>query len=73
MFLKETKDFNFNPLNKNKWGPDERSASDFALNSYKHPSWNVIVHGLNDIILYTAMIKKFKIHDYEKKIFAFFL
>ena len=35
--MKETKDFYSNPLNKIKWGPDERSASDFALNSYKHP------------------------------------
>ena len=34
MFVKETKDFYFNPLNKTKWGPDERSASDFELNSY---------------------------------------
>ena len=33
-FVKETKDFYLNPLNKIKWGPDERSASDFALNSY---------------------------------------
>ena len=33
-FLKETKDFYLNPLKKIKWGPDERSASDFALNSY---------------------------------------
>ena len=30
--MKETKDVYFNPLNKIKWGPDERSASDFALN-----------------------------------------
>ena len=32
--MKETKDLYFNPLNKTKWGPDERSASDFAFNSY---------------------------------------
>ena len=38
-FMKETKDFYLNPLNMIKWGPDERSASDFALNSYKHPSF----------------------------------
>ena len=31
-FLEETKDFYFNPLNKIKWGPDERSASDFSCN-----------------------------------------
>ena len=29
LFVKETKDFYFNPLNKIKWGLDERSASDF--------------------------------------------
>ena len=34
LFLKETKDFYFNPLNKIKWGPDEHLAPDFALNSY---------------------------------------
>ena len=28
--VKETKDLYLNPLNKIKWGPDERSASDFA-------------------------------------------
>ena len=33
-FVKETKDFYFNPLNKIKWGPDEHPASDFAMNSY---------------------------------------
>ena len=33
-FVKETKNFYLNPLNKIKWGPDERSASDFAFNSY---------------------------------------
>ena len=33
-FVKETKDFYLNPLNKIIWGPDERSASDLALNSY---------------------------------------
>ena len=27
-FVKETKDFYLNLLNKTKWGPDERSASD---------------------------------------------
>ena len=32
-FVKETKDFYFNPLNKIRWGPDKRSASDFAFNS----------------------------------------
>ena len=34
VFVKKTKDFDLNPLNKNKLGPDERSASDFAFNSY---------------------------------------
>ena len=34
LFVKVTKNFHFNPLNKIKWGPDERSASDFAFNSY---------------------------------------
>ena len=31
LFVKETKDFYFNPLNKIQWGPDERSDSEFAL------------------------------------------
>ena len=34
LFVKEKKDFYFNRLNKIKWGPDERSASDFVLYSY---------------------------------------
>ena len=34
LFVKETKDLYFDPLNKFKWGPDERSASDFEFNSY---------------------------------------
>ena len=34
MCLKDTKDLNLNPLNKIKLGPDERSAYDFAFNSY---------------------------------------
>ena len=39
LFVKETKDFYFNPLNKIKWGPDEHSAPNFALNSYLRPSF----------------------------------
>ena len=46
--MKETKDFYFNPLNKTKWGQDERSASDFAI-AFLLASlllWNVIVFSL---------------------------
>ena len=37
IFFKETKDLYFNSLNKIKWGPDERSASDFSFNSISAP------------------------------------
>ena len=39
--MKETKDFYLNPLNKIKWGPDERSASDFALCQYESRKTNI--------------------------------
>ena len=34
LFVRETKNFYFHPLNRIKLGPDERCASDFAFNSF---------------------------------------
>ena len=52
MFLKDTKDYFFNPLNKIKWGLDERSAPDLHRIPFSTPpsmECNSALSGLSHI------------------------